>query len=125
MPIYDYKCEVCGASFERSVSRQDFSKPQTCDCGESAPREIGDVGFVLKGDGWFGKNLKLRRQMAAKNRRLDEKGRERRHDAGVRLVPNVNGERVDSWEEARQLAAAGGLSTEGYDAKIREEKVDP
>jgi len=122
MPVYSYRCAECGAVFEKTVVREDFSKPQSCDCGYIAPRVVGDVNFVLKGDGWVGKNQKIKGQMAMKNRRLDEKSRERRHDASVRLAPNVGGERVEDWEDAKKLAASKGLSTESYDTKIRQEK---
>lgn len=121
MPVYNYKCPACEAPFEATAARADFSKPQDCPtCGTSSERIVGEVGFVLKGDGWFGKNQKIKGEMAEKNRRLSAKSRERSHDApGVRLVPNVGGERVDSWGEAKKLAASKGMDTTSYDAKIQ------
>jgi len=125
MPIYSFKCPGCETVFEKTVVRSECMAPQACECGEEAPRVVGDVNFVLKGDGWVGKNQKIKGQMGAKNRRLDIKSRERRHDApGVRLAPNVGGERVESWDEAKSLAASKGLSTDSYDQKIRENRAN-
>jgi putative FmdB family regulatory protein len=124
MPIYSYECRTCSTSFDRSVSRSEHSAPQQCECGGEGVRVVGDVGFVLKGDGWAGKNQKIRGQMALKNQYLDAKSRERRNDApGMRLAPNVNGERVDSWGEAAKLAKSQGLDSSTYVERARQEKA--
>ena len=100
------------------------SNPQPCpECGAMARRVIGQVNFILKGDDWVGKNLKIKGQMAAKNRRLDKKQDEMKRDApGMTLAPNVNGERVDSWSDAQKLAASKGKNTESYSPMIQAEK---
>lgn len=116
MPIYEYKCKSCEDVFEKNVSRKEASQPQPCpQCEELSSRSLSS-SFVLKGDGWAGKNMLLREQMAMKNRRLDSKSKERIKPT---LAPNVNGERVDSWREAKKLAASKGLDTAGYDKYIR------
>ena len=62
--------------------------------------------------------------MATKNRRLDAKTEEMKRDApGVSLVPNVGGERTDSWAEAGRLAASQGKDPSGYEAKAKTEKT--
>jgi hypothetical protein len=106
-----------------SITRCD--DPQYCDgCGSLGKKTLFLPNFILKGDGWTGKNIKVAGQMAAKNRVLDKKQDERKRDApGVRLAPNVDGERVDSWADAQKLAASKGKNTESYDAKVREEKA--
>lgn len=124
MPIYTYKCSSCETIFDKAVVRAKYARPQLCECGASSPRVVGQVDFVLKGDGWIGKNQKIRGQMAEKNQRLSVKSRERRHDApGMRLVPNVKGERVESWEDAAKLAQSKGLNSESYAIKARQEKT--
>jgi putative FmdB family regulatory protein len=53
MPIYEYKCEECGAEFEEW---QKFSDPpvDTCPtCGGKASRLISRSTFILKGTGWY------------------------------------------------------------------------
>ena len=51
MPIYEYKCDNCGAVFEmlRSINA---GKQEICpDCGESASRIISAAaGFAIKGN---------------------------------------------------------------------------
>lgn len=123
MPTYDYECPKCGTSFDRMLPLAQYDEPQTCDCGAVATKVISPVNFVLKGDGWVGKDHKIKGQMAEKNRRLDARQAERKRDApNVTLVPNVEGERVDSWSEAQKLAASKGKSAESYAPKVREEQ---
>jgi len=61
--------------------------------------------------------------MAAKNRILDKKQEDRKRNPAMRLAPNVEGERVDSWSDAKKLAESKGKVTTTYDAKISEEKT--
>lgn len=123
MPIYTFRCSTCEKTFDKGLSRENRTEPQVCACGGEAQQTVSDVGFVMKGDGWVGKNMKIKEQMAAKNARLTQKGREKLRDApGMTLVPNVAGERVDSWQEAKRLAASLGKDTSSYDAKIEVEK---
>lgn len=124
MPTYEYICETCNIPFERVLPVSRCDEPQTCDCGGLGRKQISMPSFVLKGDDWTSKNLRVRGQMADKNRRLDQKQTEqKREQPGVKLVPNVDGERVDSWSEAKKLAADKGKNVESYDAKIREESA--
>lgn len=54
MPIYEYRCQACGAQLEK---RQRFSDPplSTCpSCGAEALKKlVSRTAFALKGDGWF------------------------------------------------------------------------
>ena len=125
MPTYSYECPECG-EFEARASMSDYNLPQTCpDCGASGKRIIGQAvpSFILKGDDWVGKNLRIKGQMADRRQRLGKREDEMRREApGMTLAPNVDGERVSSWSDAQKLAASKGKNTESYTAKIREEK---
>jgi putative FmdB family regulatory protein len=123
MPTYEYTCEKCGEPFERFMSMSHSDDPQTCEaCGGPGKKTISMPSFILKGDDWTSKNLRVAGQMAEKNKRLDQKQNERKREApGMRLAPNVDGERVGSWSEAQKLAASKGKDTESYVPKIREE----
>lgn len=124
MSVYEYHCEDCGAQFERRLPMSEYKTPQPCECGALAQRVLSLPNFILKGDDWVGKNIKIKGQMADRHSRLGKRQEEMKRDApGVTLVPNVNGERVDSWSEAKSLAASKGKNTESYDAKIRSEKA--
>lgn len=124
MPIYAYKCPACEMHFDRFLKMKDCDNPQICECGEEAKRQISAVNFNLPGDGWTSKNLRIKKQMRKKNKRLDAKMEERKRDQPVvRLAPNVDGERTESWAEAKKLAKSKGKVAKTYDKKIREEKA--
>ena len=61
MPIYEYRCELCGEEIETS---QRISDPplSTCPaCGEEGLRRlISRTSFVLKGGGWYVTDYKSR-----------------------------------------------------------------
>lgn len=122
MPTYEYKCESCGKDFDRILPMSEYDAPQTCDCGGPGKRQVSMPNFILKGDDWVGKNNRIAGQMADKNRKLDKRQEELKRDGpGVRLAPNVDGERVDTWTDAKKLAESKGKDGSTYDAKIREE----
>ena len=125
MPTYEYTCEACNHDFEVFLRMSQSDDPQSCpECSTSPakPRVSLGAGFILSGDGWAGKNIKISGQMAQKNKRLESKQNEFKKDApGIKLAPNVGGERVDSWSEASKLAAAQGKNTSGYDALARKD----
>jgi putative FmdB family regulatory protein len=124
MPIYEYECESCEHQFQKMLPISQCSDPQDCgDCGEASRKLVSSVNFNLAGDGWAGKNDRIKRQMAAKNKRLDSKKVEMQRDApGMTLAPNVEGERVDSWADASRLAQSKGKDTSGYDKFARDTK---
>ena len=120
MPTYSYSCPKCSESFDRVLSLSERDQPQICTCGETSQKVVGGgPSFIMKGDGWTGKNIKIQGQMANKNRRLSGKSRDLPNQ---HLTPNVGGEEVDSWSEAKSLAASKGKDTTGYDSMIRKEK---
>lgn len=124
MPIYEYECESCEHQFQKLLPVSQCSDPQSCgECGEASRKLVSSVNFNLAGDGWAGKNDRIKRQMATKNRRLDAKQAEMKRDApGMTLAPNVEGERVDSWADASRLAQSKGKDTAGYDKFARDTK---
>ncbi len=54
MPIYEYQCPACNATFEK---QQSITAPpiKTCpECGgRKVQRLISSTSFVLKGSGWY------------------------------------------------------------------------
>jgi putative FmdB family regulatory protein len=126
MPIYAFKCSECETEFDRMLKLADWDEPQACpECEASpCPRQITKVNFNLPGDGWVSKNGRIRKQMAAKNVRLNRIGDERRRDAPpVTLVPNVEGQETGTWKEAQKLAASKGKNAASYETKVRREKA--
>jgi len=54
MPLYEYQCETCGASFELLRRITDDSAPQCPSCSSmDVHRLVSQSSFVLKGTGWY------------------------------------------------------------------------
>ena len=104
----------------------DHAIPQPCpSCGHSNEKIFKPTtNFILKGDGWTGKNLRIKNQMREKNKKLDARTSEMKRDQpNVSLAPNVDGERVDSWADAQKLAKSKGKNTESYAPLVAKEKA--
>ncbi len=61
MPIYEYRCEKCGHSFEL-LQKISAPTPEACpECGAAAvSRLISPVAFRLKGNGWYETDFKTK-----------------------------------------------------------------
>lgn len=53
MPIYEYRCQSCGAEFEEWQKITDPAVAQCSACGGNASRLISRSTFILKGTGWY------------------------------------------------------------------------
>lgn len=55
MPLYEYRCEACGAQEEKlqSLSAPTFHDCPKCGLAEAMHREISRTAFVLSGNGWY------------------------------------------------------------------------
>jgi hypothetical protein len=100
------------------------SDPQTCEtCGTVAKKQVTPINFNLPGDDWASKNGRIAKQRAEARAKAGVKQAERVREApGVKLVPNVDGERVGSWAEAQKLAKSKGKDTTSYAPKIAAEQ---
>lgn len=124
MPTYDYRCAECETHYTSFLRMSDHDKPQSCpDCSHINMKVPSLPQFICKGDGWSTKNERIKAQMKKKNEKLDARQYEMKRDTkvGGRLVPNVNGERVDSWSEASKLAKSQGKSTDTYAPMVAKE----
>jgi len=127
MPTYTFKCQSCTHQFDKVLPVSDYKQPQICpECGQSpTQRVLGPVDFVLRGDGWTGKNIRIKNQMSRRRKKLEGKENELKRDGyGMTLAPNVDGERVDSWAEAQKLAKSKGKDTSSYEANVRKERKE-
>jgi putative FmdB family regulatory protein len=125
LPTYAYRCDKCEDDFDRILPMSRYDEPQMCEtCGETARKLVVPVSFNLSGDDWPSKNGRVSKQMRDKNTRLGAKQDARKKDgSGISLVPNVGGERVESWGEAQKLAGSKGKDTTSYDSKVRQEQA--
>ena len=55
MPIYEYECEKCNATFEviQPVSAKPIKKHNENGCTGKVRRLVSAAGFILKGSGWY------------------------------------------------------------------------
>jgi putative FmdB family regulatory protein len=55
MPIYEYECEKCHATFEiiQPVSAKPLKKHGENGCDGKVQRLVSASGFILKGSGWY------------------------------------------------------------------------
>jgi len=94
------------------------SETRCPECGDLGRRVPSLPQFILVGDGWTGKNLRVKQQM------LETRQNEMKRDApAVTLAPNVDGERVDSWSDAQKLAKSKGKNADSYNALVQKEQA--
>jgi len=127
MPEYAFRCsdESCGTAFFETLAIVNRNEPQNCpSCGGLGNKQIAaGVGGVLRGDVWPGKNIRIKRQMAQRRARVGEREHQLKMDGPqLNLAPNVDGERVDNWDDAGKLAASKGKNTRGYEKRARKAK---
>ena len=53
MPMYVYKCDACGATFERKQSITEEALTDCPECDGRVRRVIQPVGIVFKGSGFY------------------------------------------------------------------------
>jgi len=53
MPLYVYKCEQCGVTFERRQSIRDEPLAKCPECEGPVHRVLQPVGIVFKGSGFY------------------------------------------------------------------------
>ena len=53
MPIYSYKCDKCGARFDRMQKFTDRPLTRCPECRGPVKRLIQPAGIVFKGSGWY------------------------------------------------------------------------
>ena len=101
------------------MAKRDDTHPPCGECGElkSYIYVPYAVGFILTGWDFPSKNLREKKYRSKRSKMLDKRAKER-YGKQVALTPNVNGERVDNWSDAKQLAKEKGHDTTHYDAKV-------
>jgi putative FmdB family regulatory protein len=53
MPIYQYRCESCGVSFERTQRFSEDPLKNCPECSGKVHRVIQPVGIIFKGSGFY------------------------------------------------------------------------
>ena len=86
MPTYDFKCDDCELETEIVRSMKDTSDVLCEKCSKPMRQVISGGGFILKGEGWAGQDIKRMDQdkaigqLAKKARKIKEEGRAKMED---------------------------------------------
>lgn len=122
MATFDFLCPACQNVQEEWVSRPSLADgihPPCGKCGVPTSKTFIASNFkgqlVLAGN-WDSKLAKESKYRAKRSQEMAVRQRDNNHSP--KLIPNVNGEQVDSWRDAKKLASEKGLNTTHYDAKV-------
>ena len=80
MPIYEYRCEACGAGREMILKPGQQARPSCPKCRKRMKRIISPTAFILKGAGWYVTDYP---SQARKKGLEAEKGPAKSKDAGA------------------------------------------
>jgi len=119
MPIYEFKCTTCKEKMDEIHPMDAIPDSVSCLCGKSAVRIISPVMFSLKGEGWSGKDFKENSYRKKRYKEMGVRQTKTHSENTPQLIPNVDGERCDSWEDAAMLAKSKGKDTSGFKSKAR------
>jgi len=118
MPVYTYKCS-CGEM--RDVAHKLGEKPEVlCDkCGEPMNRyATGGSGSYIKGP-TASKYYMEERRLRKKRAQMSVTQLERYGNKG--LIPNINGEEIGSWKDAKMIAQDKGEDTSKFNKYLKKE----
>ncbi len=83
MPYYEYGCRSCGHEQEEKHSITEEPVIKCSECGKRMVRNISGMGFVLKGDGWTGRDIREKRQRA--KRAISQQKKMEEHSGDMRV----------------------------------------
>src|SRR6478609_38047 len=84
MPIYEYRCQACGAELEKLQKISDSPLTECPECGqESLVKLVSASSFRLKGGGWYESDFKTGKK---------KNGVEDATTSGTGSADNVKGE---------------------------------
>jgi hypothetical protein len=125
MRVYSVKCASCSFVFDVKLSPANYKSLKTDGvpcvvCHEGSALLFFDPSLAsisFKGDVWSDKNHRELEYREARSASLAVKQKESHFVP--KLQPNVNGEVVDSWSEAKKLADSQGKLSTTYDSYVK------
>ena len=98
MPIYEYQCNSCKASFEVMQKISDGPPDQCPYCGHNElTKLISKVGFKLKGTGWYETDFKDKKS-GGKEEKTTKPNTEKQKSKQVKNEPTKSKKSVASGE---------------------------
>jgi putative FmdB family regulatory protein len=123
MPAYDYKCEACGESEEKTHLMSENPEYKCSNCGKVLVRQfsVNTSGFIMKGGTptthWKEKRLRMKKR--------EEIGTRPTHYKDPKVTPNIAGVETGTWSDAQKMAKEAGLNHESYTPFVEKEKKSP
>ncbi|MEI8054541.1 MAG: zinc ribbon domain-containing protein [bacterium] len=78
MPIYEYKCQNCGHSFEQLQKTTDKLLSTCPECGKKQLKKlVSNTSFQLKGTGWYVTDFKDKKETTSSKPRDKPKADEK------------------------------------------------
>jgi len=119
MPIYAYRCDVCGHTKD-VLQKLNAAPPEACPaCGAAAFRkQVTAAGFQLKGNGWYVTDFKG----GASAKKPDDKA-----DAAPATQEATNGDakQADAKTDAKEGVASPGPSSQPSPQRKEAAKPSP
>jgi putative FmdB family regulatory protein len=99
MPLYEYKCDSCGKTFE--VIQKFADEPLTAhpECGGKVERLLSAPAFHLKGTGWYATDY-------AKSNGSDSKSKENKDNKSDESKSGKSGDSESKTESTKKSEAA-------------------
>lgn len=104
MPIYEYRCHICGHELEKIQRMNDAPLTDCPDCGAAELRRLVSApGFRLKGSGWYETDFK---QDGKRNLHDSQQSDSQQPVNGSADKPAADGGK-DAKKEAKKAPEAG------------------
>jgi putative FmdB family regulatory protein len=120
MPLYEYKCESCGKTFEVIQKFADEPLNVHPECGGKVERLISAPAFHLKGTGWYatdyaksnGSDLKSKENRENKDSKSDESKSAKSGDSESKADSTKKSESSSSASDSKPAAASSNTKAD-------------
>lgn len=120
MPIYEYRCDDCGAQLERMQKLSDPPLSDCPECGQAKLRKLVSAPtFRLKGSGWYETDFKQSKQ---KNLHESGEGKASKPEAGTADATNTAAPASPSATPASSPTPAGATTSKTATAQAQSSK---
>jgi len=87
LPLYEYKCERCGHSFEKIESHSASATKKCPECGAKAKRMIAAPSVQFKGSGWYVTDYANKKSAEPSSESLDASASQKPQEKPVESKP--------------------------------------
>lgn len=108
MPIYEYKCQECGAQIEKMQKISDAPLTVCENCGGKLEKQVSRSGFQFKGEGWYVTDYSNKGKPESKT----ESGAEKKTETSAGTEKKSNGESTAKPDSASKQAETKTISKE-------------